>query len=85
VGVNGRARVIEAPQPVAQAPQVMPQPLPTMFAAVQVPGPDGKLWVMVQFQTPQGNTVLFFETDAARKIGVELQKLGSAGDILLAG
>jgi hypothetical protein len=38
------------------------------------------MWVSFAAQTPLGLTVLFFEPQAARTLGVELQKVGSASE-----
>jgi hypothetical protein len=83
VGQNGRpVQLVEAPAPQPQ-PGVQPGPLPTMISTMQAPGPDGRMLVVVQFQTPQGANVFFLDPDTARKVGAQLQRLGSAGELVL--
>jgi hypothetical protein len=63
---------------------VMPQPVETVINTAQVPAAGGGQLIVVQFQTPVGTSVFFLHPDTARALGVELQKLGSAGRLTIA-
>lgn len=68
-----------------QPPSIPPSPLPTMWAVATVDMSDGERKVLVQIQTPQGSTVLFFDPKSAMQFGAALASNGrgaSSGLIL---
>lgn len=60
-------------------------PVPTVVRIAQVPNSEGGMFVAMEFATPLGTQTYFFEPHAARKLGMELQKVGSAGNLILSG
>lgn len=69
----------------AQITGVPISPVPTVVRIAQVPNSEGGMFVAMEFSTPIGISTYFFEPHAVRKLGMELQKVGSAGNIILAG
>lgn len=67
-----------ATDPGSQPAMVPPGPVPTAFNVGQVEAPDGRMVVALLISTPLGMTNLFLDPGVARKLGVELQRVGSA-------
>ena len=54
---------------------VQPAPLPTAVNLGQTRGHDGSLWVILQFQTPQGLSVFHLPAESGKQLGEGLLKL----------
>lgn len=74
--------VIPEPQQQQQQQVVTPQPVPTIVSCAQVRAGDGTLLVGVQVSTVTGMFVFFLDGAAARKIGRDIQQLGSKGIVV---
>lgn len=62
------------PPPGPQLPQ--PGPIPTVYQWGTAKDPSDKVWVMLTAHTPMGATHLFFDGDAAVRVGEMLARLG---------
>lgn len=61
-------------QPAPGIPlEIHPAPVPCQFVCAIGTGPDGSHVVVMQFFTPQGQTILFWEPDTALKIAGQIQ------------
>lgn len=73
-----------AQQQIAIPSVVVPQPVPTSISLKQAPMPDGSMLVLMSVMTPTGVGVYYLDAATARQVGAQLQKLGSAGNVLIA-
>ena len=78
---DDHANNVHPPQPQGVPIQVLPE----SWVVGQVVGPDGHVWTQIQISGPYGVMVHMLSAQAARSIGLKIQKAGSSADLIIPG